>query len=1286
MGFTVQAQYSVASDQQVIVCYGGNIHGVVGVAGNDYTIIIALQDQNNWEARLLPTDGNILPGLGALAGLAGGRELQQSVQSGLQTLGIDEIAIDGVIIGFDLSAKKLNDILMNSHVTLHGLRFNLSTRLPDFQFGGSLAPGNTISFKSLFITYFGFADNFPDTDITMLTLSAYPQDCSYSLGIEVTDDWNLSIYGDKVLAIEQVLAYLTYTGGAESGVTGSITGKINLAGMDILVTAEQASQDDGWTFSGSGAGQEISLTVLTDELLELLGLPALPAAVPAIIITNLAVSFNTKTLKFTFHGETVVSETNTSGAGIEFSIQGTVDICSEVIDNVRKMTGYVEGDLNIGSSVFTVRYDMGQDQNVFCGSWQCKEGESLGVADLAGVFGLTVDSPPPELDLALKSAAFYYYPAATAKPSRMVLAAQSVNYGEAFFVTANTRDNVRGAVLGVDYRGDLNLSDLPVIGQQLHCVDCVTLQEIRIFVASAAFDNFQVPDLPSLPGAVQSVSTADSKPFAVTKGVTFKATIQLVDEVKTVTLPVGHAAAYQARADALVDTIAVRDEQAPGSGGVWINIQRTFGPISFRRLGFTYSQGKFWVMIDAGLSAAALAVDLEGLSLGMAIADPADIGFSLDGMDISFKQGPVVLTGGFENSKPCPAELQYEFNGMAVIRFEDFAITGLGSYAVYRSGEPSMFIYAMLAAPIGGVPCFFVTGVAGGFGYNRGLSIPLAKDVATFPLIQAVMGQGDLTPQSSPAQALQAMSASIYPSVGEYWLAAGIRFTTFELLNSFAMVVAKFGTTFEVALLGLSILDVPAKTPRTIAHVELALAAIFSPAEGALSITAALTSASYILDKACHLIGEAAFYMWFAGEHTGDFVVSVGGYHPQFIKPQHYPAVARLGINWMMSSCLSLTGTGYFAITPSCVMAGGRLNLEFHDGNLKAWLTADADFLIEWEPFHYDIQLGVSVGASYRISIFGCSKTFKVELGAKLHIWGPDFACKARINWWIISFTISFGNTANVNPRVLTWEEFSQSFLHNLSAGNEKQSLKAVRDVASLPTVCRTRVGGGLIKDVSAAGEGGCWIINPEEFCLVTNTSIPATAVEFNGTGLDTGAYGTAVGIRPMGVAQLTATHVVVVERQAEEQSWQVVPAGYLTAEVVTTGVPEALWSQQEVKGPSAGTIKNVPVGISVRPAPVTYYELSLPNAGVLCSEPIERECLWANLTPPANTASSQNPLADLMNSIMSDSVVKARAAILASLSDNGFAADATIDLSGMAASAVDVLQAPPEFCDIGAA
>ena len=113
-------------------------------------------------------------------------------------------------------------------------------------------------------------------------------------------------------------------------------------------------------------------------------------------------------------------------------------------------------------------------------------------------------------------------------------------------------------------------------------------------------------------------------------------------------------------------------------------------------------------------------------------------------------------------------------------------------------------------------------------------------------------------------------------------MAAGLKFTTFGLLDSFVLVSVSLGTQFEVALLGLAKMELPKKVSaipgRPIAYVELALKVVFAPVQGYLAVEAGLTENSYILAKECKLRGGFAFYLWFAGEHAGDFVISIGGY------------------------------------------------------------------------------------------------------------------------------------------------------------------------------------------------------------------------------------------------------------------------------------------------------------------------------------------------------------------------------------------------------------------------
>lgn len=50
-----------------------------------------------------------------------------------------------------------------------------------------------------------------------------------------------------------------------------------------------------------------------------------------------------------------------------------------------------------------------------------------------------------------------------------------------------------------------------------------------------------------------------------------------------------------------------------------------------------------------------------------------------------------------------------------------------------------------------------------------------------------------------------------------------------------------------------------------------------------------------------------------------------------------------------------------FALTAQALMAGGYLEATWSSGALRAWFKAGADFLIVWNPYHYDASFYVNI-------------------------------------------------------------------------------------------------------------------------------------------------------------------------------------------------------------------------------------------------------------------------------------------------------------------------------------
>lgn len=109
---------------------------------------------------------------------------------------------------------------------------------------------------------------------------------------------------------------------------------------------------------------------------------------------------------------------------------------------------------------------------------------------------------------------------------------------------------------------------------------------------------------------------------------------------------------------------------------------------------------------------------------------------------------------------------------------------------------------------------------------------------------------------------------------------------------------------------------------------------------------------------------------------------------------------------------MTITGEAYFALTPSCIMAGGRLDIVFQAGPIRAWFHARADFLIAWQPFHYDIDIAVRIGIAFQTEI----ATLTFEVGASVHLWGPRSEAWRESPWWSSPSIFPWANRNRHNP------------------------------------------------------------------------------------------------------------------------------------------------------------------------------------------------------------------------------------------------------------------------------
>lgn len=370
-------------------------------------------------------------------------------------------------------------------------------------------------------------------------------------------------------------------------------------------------------------------------------------------------------------------------------------------------------------------------------------------------------------------------------------------------------------------------------------------------------------------------------------------------------------------------------------------LQKSQGPLSIANFGLRYSDKTLHIVFDATVKLGPIEFSLLGFGLSLQFTEnvslrslsSARFGVEISGLAVAFDKPPTLIEGMFlRESTP---ELE-KYTGGVVVSFTPYSFQAVGSYGeLKKSGTKFVFIFGKLNGPLITLEFAEITGISIGFGYNTRLRLPTLDDVKSFPFLKPSPPPVG-APDPGPLALLTAFTGTdwITPQEGSFWIAAGLEMRAFQCLDIDAVVTLQFEPEVTIGIVAKAIAALPTmETPdptKSFVYAEIGLVATLNVHAGVLRVEAKLSPNSFVLNPACHLRGGFALCYWFHGSgHEGDWVFSVGGYHPAYTPPAHYPVPERLGISWVLSDHLSVTGEAYFAITPKVCMGGGSLSAVF---------------------------------------------------------------------------------------------------------------------------------------------------------------------------------------------------------------------------------------------------------------------------------------------------------------------------------------------------------------------
>ncbi|KAK3944843.1 hypothetical protein QBC46DRAFT_251239 [Diplogelasinospora grovesii] len=421
------------------------------------------------------------------------------------------------------------------------------------------------------------------------------------------------------------------------------------------------------------------------------------------------------------------------------------------------------------------------------------------------------------------------------------------------------------------------------------------------------------------------------------------------------------------------------------------------GPLQISNIGLKYADKTLHVQFTATFELGPLAFSLIGFSVnvkinslditGIEMLDP-----TLEGLSASFEKPPLTIAGLIRHGKSDDG-LDYYAGGL-IVGWVPYQLQAAGFYgqAMPEGGQKpkdiftSVFVFARLDGPLVTLEFAEISGVTGGFGYKSEVRVPTADQVVNFPFVKPTSLAGATESAIATLERITSPKADGWfkPLDGTYWAAAGMKIDAFQMISLDAVAVVQFGQSVKMGLFAVALADIPTSASKVkFAHVELGIAVVVDLDYGTFKAEAQLSPNSYILDPNCHLSGGFALYYWFDAPHTdrsliGDFA--------------------------------------YFAITPKVCMGGGRLHAAFHAGPIEAWFDVFADFLINYKPFHFLAEAGVSVGIRFNLDIWFIHIHISVEVGADLTLWGPPVAGRVHVDIKVAKFNINFGSGSDDKP------------------------------------------------------------------------------------------------------------------------------------------------------------------------------------------------------------------------------------------------------------------------------
>jgi uncharacterized protein DUF6603 len=363
--------------------------------------------------------------------------------------------------------------------------------------------------------------------------------------------------------------------------------------------------------------------------------------------------------------------------------------------------------------------------------------------------------------------------------------------------------------------------------------------------------------------------------------------------------------------------------------------------------------------------------------LAFAFKPPTGAGLSVD--------AGIVTGGGFLSIDADRGEyagiLQLEIAGLV-------GVTAIGLITTKNpDGTPGFSLLIVLTADFGpGIQLgfgFTLNAVGGLLGLNRTMLFSALMDGVRSGSIDSIMFPRDVI--ANAPRIISDLRAIFPPHEGTFLVGPMAKLGWGEpTLVSLSLGVIIEIPPGDIAILGVLRIALPAD--------QLAILVLQVNFAGALEFSKSrLYFFASLFDS--HLLfitiqGEMG--VLFAWGDDANFVLSIGGFHPQFTPPPlPFPAPRRIQVDVINESYARIRCDGYFAVTTNTVQFGSHSEMYFGLSALSVEGHSGFDALIQFSPFHFIVEISTSFSVKvFGVGVFGLDIDLSLEGPTPWHAHG----------------------------------------------------------------------------------------------------------------------------------------------------------------------------------------------------------------------------------------------------------------------------------------------------------